>query len=130
MAFDLEMIKAVYERFPERITAARTIVGRPLTLTEKILYAHLTEGLPTGAFARGKSYVDFAPDRVAMQDATAQMALLQFMQAGRPKVAVPSTVHCDHLIMAKNESESDLEAAVHESKEVYDFWLQFLINME
>jgi aconitate hydratase len=98
MAFDIEMIKAVYEKYPSRIAAARKAVGRPLTLTEKILYAHLTQGEPTQAFERGVSYVDFNPDRVAMQDATAQMALLQFMQAGRSKVAVPSTVHCDHLI--------------------------------
>lgn len=119
--FDLSMIKAVYERFPGRVAAARKAVGRPLTLTEKILYAHLTQGDATAAFARGKDYVDFAPDRVAMQDATAQMALLQFMQAGRAKVAVPSTVHCDHLIVAKDNSKVDLERAVNESKEVYDF---------
>ncbi len=119
--FDLSMIKAVYERFPGRVAAARKAVGRPLTLTEKILYAHLTQGDATGAYARGKDYVDFAPDRVAMQDATAQMALLQFMQAGRAKVAVPSTVHCDHLIVAKDNSNVDLDRAVHESKEVYDF---------
>ncbi len=115
------MIKAVYESFPSRIDAARKAVGRPLTLTEKILYAHLTEGNASHAYERGKSYVDFAPDRVAMQDATAQMALLQFMQAGRTKVAVPSTVHCDHLIVAKDNSKVDLDRAVHESKEVYDF---------
>ena len=98
MAFDLEMIKAVYQRMPERVAAARQIVGRPLTLAEKVLYSHLYEGVTTSAYERGKSYVDFAPDRVAMQDATAQMALLQFMSAGISKVAVPSTVHCDHLI--------------------------------
>jgi aconitate hydratase len=119
--FDLSMIKAVYERFPGRVAAARKAVGRPLTLTEKILYAHLTQGDATQAYGRGKDYVDFAPDRVAMQDATAQMALLQFMQAGRAKVAVPSTVHCDHLIVAKDNSKVDLERAVNESKEVYDF---------
>ncbi|MES2646426.1 MAG: aconitate hydratase [Bacteroidota bacterium] len=121
LMFDLSMIKAVYEQFPARIDAARKVVGRPLTLTEKILYSHLTEGNATKAQERGKSYVDFAPDRVAMQDATAQMALLQFMQAGRDKVAVPSTVHCDHLIMAKDNSKVDLERATHESSEVYDF---------
>ncbi len=121
MAFDLEMIKAVYERMPSRIEAARKLVGRPLTLTEKILYSHLWEGNPSATFERGKSYVDFAPDRVAMQDATAQMALLQFMQAGRPQVAVPSTVHCDHLIEAKIESKTDLSVAVDKNKEVYDF---------
>ena len=121
MAFDIEMIKAVYERMPARVEAARKLVGRPLTLTEKILYSHLWEGTPTSTFKRGVSYVDFAPDRVAMQDATAQMALLQFMQAGRPKVAVPSTVHCDHLIEAKVESKTDLSVAVNKNKEVYDF---------
>lgn len=119
--FDLEMIKAVYDRLPGRVKAARQLVGRPLTLTEKILYSHLTEGNATKTYERGKSYVDFAPDRVAMQDATAQMALLQFMQAGRDKVAVPSTVHCDHLIMAKENSRIDLERATRESSEVYDF---------
>ena len=121
MVFDLEMIKKLYANFPGRVAAARKIVGRPLTLTEKILYTHLWQGDATQAFERGKSYVDFAPDRVAMQDATAQMALLQFMQAGRNKVAVPSTVHCDHLIVAKNNSKVDLERAVNESSEVYDF---------
>ncbi len=121
MVFDLEMIKAVYARMDERISAARKVVNRPLTLSEKILYTHLTEGNASTAFERGKSYVDFAPDRVAMQDATAQMALLQFMQAGRPKVAVPSTVHCDHLITAKVGAEKDLAVANSESREVYDF---------
>jgi len=121
MVFDLDMIKKLYGGFAGRVSAARTIVGRPLTLTEKILYAHLWQGNATEVHERGKSYVDFAPDRVAMQDATAQMALLQFMQAGRNRVAVPSTVHCDHLIVAKQESKIDLERAVHESSEVYDF---------
>ena len=101
MAFDIDMIKKVYDNLDSKVSAARTVVNRPLTLTEKILYAHLWDGKASTAFERGKSYVDFAPDRVAMQDATAQMALLQFMQAGRPQVAVPSTVHCDHLIQAK-----------------------------
>lgn len=119
--FDLDMIKAVYQRMPERVEAARKLLNRPLTLTEKILYSHLTIGTPTGTYERGSSYVDFAPDRVAMQDATAQMALLQFMQAGRPKVAVPSTVHCDHLINAKIGAEKDLEFANQESREVFDF---------
>jgi aconitate hydratase len=119
--FDLEMIKAVYAQMDGRITSARKVVNRPLTLTEKILYSHLTAGNATAAYARGKDYVDFNPDRVAMQDATAQMALLQFMQAGRPKVAVPSTVHCDHLITAKSGAEQDLAFANKESKEVYDF---------
>ena len=121
MVFDIEMIKKVYASFPSRVAAARKITGRPLTLSEKILYAHLWQGDATQAFERGKSYVDFAPDRVAMQDATAQMALLQFMQAGRTKVAVPSTVHCDHLIVAKTGSKEDLSKAVSESREVFDF---------
>lgn len=121
MAFDIEMIRAVYQRMGARIEKARKIVGRPLTLSEKILYAHLYEGEPRVSYERGKSYVDFAPDRVAMQDATAQMALLQFMTAGRAKVAVPSTVHCDHLIVAKSGAKEDLEAAIRTNKEVYDF---------
>ncbi|HWV71350.1 MAG TPA: aconitate hydratase [Pseudosphingobacterium sp.] len=121
MAFDIEMIKAVYNRYESRISAARNVVGKPLTLTEKILYAHLWDGEAGEAYGRGKSYVDFAPDRVAMQDATAQMALLQFMQAGRPQVAVPSTVHCDHLIQAKIGAEADLAIANDQNKEVYDF---------
>ena len=122
MAFDIEMIKKLYANFSSRVDAARKVTGKPLTLTEKILYAHLWAGDASGkAFERGKDYVDFAPDRVAMQDATAQMALLQFMQSGRDKVAVPSTVHCDHLIEAKVNSKTDLDRAVHESSEVYDF---------
>ena len=121
MAFDLEMIRNVYARFGERIEAARKNTGKPLTLSEKILYAHLWENPASKAFERGKDYVDFAPDRVAMQDATAQMALLQFMQAGRPKVAVPSSVHCDHLITAQVDSATDLNKAVTGNKEVYDF---------
>lgn len=121
MAFDIDLIRTVYERMPARVAAARTLLGKPLTLTEKILYSHLWAGDPSNVYERGQSYVDFAPDRVAMQDATAQMALLQFMQAGRPKVAVPSTVHCDHLINAKVEAEQDLAFANQESKEVFDF---------
>lgn len=121
MAFDIDMIKAVYARIGERVKAARKVVGRPLTLTEKILYAHLTQGAASKTYDRGKSYVDFNPDRVAMQDATAQMALLQFMQAGRPKVAVPSTVHCDHLIQAELGADKDLEKAKTQNREVYDF---------
>jgi aconitate hydratase len=121
MAFDIEMIKQVYANFGERVSAARQAMGKPLTLTEKILYAHLWQGNATTPYERGNSYVDFAPDRVAMQDATAQMALLQFMQAGRKTVAVPSTVHCDHLIVAKENSKTDLQRAVTESSEVYDF---------
>jgi aconitate hydratase len=121
MAFDIEMIKKVYAEIPAKVDAARTALGKPLTLAEKILFAHLHSDMKLENFGRGKSYVDFAPDRVAMQDATAQMALLQFMQAGRPKVAVPSTVHCDHLITAKVGAKADLAFANTESKEVYDF---------
>ena len=121
MAFDIEMIKKVYANFSSRVDAARKVVGRPLTLSEKILYTHLWDGNAKTAFIRGTDYVDFAPDRVAMQDATAQMALLQFMQAGRPQVAVPSTVHCDHLITAKSGADIDLPQANTESKEVFDF---------
>lgn len=121
MVFDLDMIKAVYREMPSRIAKARQVVNRPLTLSEKILYSHLHHDQRAENFGRGKSYVDFAPDRVAMQDATAQMALLQFMSAGRPKVAVPSTVHCDHLIVAKTGAEEDLTVATTESKEVFDF---------
>jgi aconitate hydratase len=121
MVFDLEMIKATYAKFPARVSAARKLKGTPLTLSEKILYTHLWDGDPNTVYERGKSYVDFAPDRVAMQDATAQMALLQFMQAGRPKVAVPSTVHCDHLIVAKTGSVADLNHALGDNKEVFDF---------
>ena len=121
MAFDIQMIKKVYEHMPERVNKAREILGRPLTLTEKILYAHLWEELPSQAFVRGKDYVDFAPDRIACQDATAQMALLQFMHAGKSKVAVPTTVHCDHLIQAKVGAETDLKVATEQSKEVFDF---------
>lgn len=121
MAFDIEMIKAVYSKFPSRIETARKAVGRPLSLTEKILYSHLSEGEASKAYERGISYVDFKPDRVAMQDATAQMALLQFMQAGRDQVAVPSTVHCDHLIQAEIGAIADLDKAKDKNKEVYDF---------
>lgn len=121
MIFDLGMIKKVYENFGSRVEAARKATEKPLTLTEKILYAHLWQGTPDKTYQRGKDYVDFAPDRVAMQDATAQMALLQFMQSGRNAVAVPSTVHCDHLIEAKVDSQTDLKRAVSESSEVYDF---------
>lgn len=121
MAFDIEMIRKVYAQLGEKVNRTRKMLNRPLTLTEKILYAHLSGDFPKQAFERGKSYVDFAPDRVAMQDATAQMALLQFMQAGRAKVAVPSTVHCDHLILAKDGAAADLKSALNSSKEVFDF---------
>jgi aconitate hydratase len=121
MAFDIEMIKKVYGQMAERIDAARKVVGKPLTLSEKILYNHLWDGAATSAFTRGEDYVDFAPDRIACQDATAQMALLQFMQAGKPKVAVPTTVHCDHLIQAKQGAKKDLKRANEVSNEVFDF---------
>ncbi|NBL64433.1 aconitate hydratase [Flavobacterium sp. NST-5] len=121
MAFDIEMIKKAYSTMAERVDKAREIVGKPLTLSEKILYSHLWDGNPTIAFTRGKDYVDFAPDRVACQDATAQMALLQFMHAGKPKVAVPTTVHCDHLIQAKVDAKTDLARAKQQSNEVFDF---------
>jgi aconitate hydratase len=121
MAFDIEMIKEVYARYPERIAAARKVVGKPLTLSEKILYAHLWENPNAQAFKRGNSYVDFAPDRVAMQDATAQMALLQFMQAGRKRVAVPSTAHADHLIQAKIGADKDLQESLNKNNEVFNF---------
>lgn len=121
MAFDIDMIKRLYAAYPERIAAARKVLNRPLTLTEKILYAHLSEGNASTAYTRGKDYVDFGPDRVAMQDATAQMALLQFMSAGKKKVAVPSTVHCDHLIQAKTGADTDLATALDTNREVYDF---------
>jgi aconitate hydratase A / 2-methylisocitrate dehydratase len=120
MVFDLDLIKKLYAEMPPKVDAARKLVGKPLTLAEKILYSHLFE-TPTRPYERGKDYVDFAPDRVAMQDATAQMALLQFMTCGRAKVAVPSTVHCDHLIQAKTGAVSDLATALDVNKEVYDF---------
>ncbi len=121
MAFDIDMIKDVYAQMGDRINKVRNIVGRPLTFTEKILYGHLYQGDPTQTYTRGKDYVDFQPDRVAMQDATAQMALLQFMQAGKEQVSVPSTVHCDHLIQAKVGAKEDLDTAINTNKEVFDF---------
>lgn len=121
MTFDLDMIKEVYAKFPERIAAAREITGKPLSLAEKILYTHLWDTNAKEAYQRGKSYVDFAPDRVAMQDATAQMALLQFMQAGKTKAAVPSTVHADHLIQAKLGADKDLQESINKNNEVFNF---------
>lgn len=121
MVFDLDLIKKTYSEMPAKVDAARKALGRPLTLAEKILYSHLWKGVEPKDFERGKAYVDFAPDRVAMQDATAQMALLQFDTTGRKKVAVPSTVHCDHLIVAKNEGKQDLVKAVTDNEEVYNF---------
>ena len=121
MAFDIEMIKAVYARLEDRVAQARKLTGKPLTASEKILYSHLWEGKSERAFSRGKDYVDFAPDRIACQDATAQMALLQFMQAGKAKVAVPTTVHCDHLIQAKEGASQDLKSANSTSSEVFNF---------
>ncbi len=121
MIFDLDMIRAVYDRYQSRVEKARKIAGKPLTYSEKILYSHLFQGDVTESFKRGESYVDFAPDRVAMQDATAQMALLQFMQAGKKKVAVPSTVHADHLIQARVGADKDLQEALNKNNEVYNF---------
>jgi aconitate hydratase len=127
MAFDFEMIQGAYGRVKQRVDKARELLGRPMTLAEKTLYAHLYQGEPTEAYARGEDYVEFAPDRVAMQDATAQMALLQFMQAGKPKTAVPSTVHCDHLILAEVGAEEDLKRSLSTNQEVFDF-LQSVSN--
>src|SRR6186713_3037094 len=121
MVFDLDMIKALYKEMPKRIANARKVVNKPLTLSEKILYSHLHADQKLENFGRGKDYVDFAPDRVAMQDATAQMALLQFSTTGRPKVAVPSTVHCDHLIQARVGAKQDLQEALLKSNEVFNF---------
>ncbi|WP_271405134.1 aconitate hydratase [Tenacibaculum soleae] len=121
MAFDIDMIKKVYAKVVDRVDTARKITGKPLTLSEKILYTHLWDGNPKKTFVRGKDYVDFAPDRIACQDATAQMALLQFMQAGKKKVAVPTTVHCDHLIQAKEGAVKDLKHANNVSSEVFNF---------
>jgi aconitate hydratase len=121
MAFDIEMIKQVYNRLPERVEAARKLTGKPLTASEKILYSHLWETKHKKAFQRGVDYVDFTPDRIACQDATAQMALLQFMQSGKDKVAVPTTVHCDHLIQAKEGAVKDLKSANSTSAEVFNF---------
>jgi len=121
MAFDIEMIKSVYSKIKDRVNKARELTGKSLTASEKILYSHLWDGNPEKVFSRGKDYVDFAPDRIACQDATAQMALLQFMQAGKPKVAVPTTVHCDHLIQAKSGAALDLKSANSISAEVFNF---------
>src|SRR6516162_5873287 len=120
MVFDLDLIKKLYGEMPSKVDAARKLVGKPLTLAEKILYAHLFEK-PTRAYTRGKDYVDFAPDRVAMQDATAQMALLQFDTCGLDRVDVPSTVHCDHLIQAKAGAKKDMEVAIEINAEVFNF---------
>ena len=121
MAFDIDMIKAVYARMDERVNAARKVLNKPMTLTEKILYTHLDAGAASEEFERSNSYVDFKPDRVAMQDATAQMALLQFMQAGKKKVAVPSTAHADHLILAKLGADTDLQDSINKNNEVFNF---------
>ncbi|MCC6550556.1 MAG: aconitate hydratase, partial [Ignavibacteriaceae bacterium] len=120
MTANIEMIKTVYAGLKAKVEAARKVLGRPLTYTEKILYAHLFDPV-TKELTRGKDYADLAPDRVAMQDATAQMALLQFMSAGKKTTAVPSTVHCDHLIQAMTGAREDLDRANSENKEVYDF---------
>ena len=119
--FDLDLIKKTYQNLSEKVSTARSVLNRPLTLSEKILYSHLWDGHAKTAFTRGSDYVDFAPDRIACQDATAQMALLQFMQAGKSKVAVPTTVHCDHLIQAKIGADEDLQNALNSSNEVFNF---------
>ena len=121
MAFDIDMIRKVYSQMAERVDKARELVGKPLTLSEKILYSHLWDGNPSKVYKRGQDYVDFAPDRIALQDATAQMALLQFMQAGKKSVAVPTTTHCDHLIQAKQGAVPDLMRANETSSEVFNF---------
>lgn len=121
MIFDLKMIREFYKNYPAKVDAARKALGRPLTLTEKILYAHLHPESPMKDYKRGGDYVFFQNDRVAMQDATAQMALLQFMTAGRKKVAIPSTVHCDHLILAENGADKDMVTSLAKNKEVFDF---------
>ena len=121
MAFDLEIINSLYTSLPKKVIRTRKLLGRPLTLAEKILYAHLWDQWPAAPYRRAADYVEFGPDRVAMQDATAQMALLQFMQAGRSRTAVPSTVHCDHLIQADTGAQADLDKALSVNKEVYEF---------
>ena len=121
MAFDIEIIKSLYKRINDRVKDIRSVIGKPLTLSEKILYCHTWDNTNKKIFNRGIDYVDFAPDRIACQDATAQMALLQFMQAGKSKVAVPTTVHCDHLIQAKSGAEIDLKSANSASAEVFNF---------
>ena len=121
MAFDINVIKRVYSEMSEKIKKARSLLGRPMTLSEKILYSHLWNDNNVETFKRGTDYVDFGPDRVTCQDATAQMALLQFMQAGKDKVAVPTTVHCDHLILAQSGALKDLKNANKVSSEVFNF---------
>ena len=121
MAFDIDVIKRVYSEMSVKIDKARKLLGRPMTLSEKILYSHLWDGNNEKIFERGSDYVDFGPDRVTCQDATAQMALLQFMQAGKEKVAVPTTVHCDHLILAQSGAQKDLQNANKVSSEVFNF---------
>jgi len=129
MIFDIDMIRSVYAHLPEKIDQAKAVLQRPLTLTEKILFAHLSPEVPLKDYKRASDYVNFAPDRVAMQDATAQMALLQLMNSGRTTVAVPSTVHCDHLIQAYKNADADLQTANITNREVYDFCAMYLINM-
>jgi len=121
MAFDIDMIKAVYDNLAQKVETAKQKAGKPLTLAEKILYSHLDGAMPNNGYKRGADYVDFRPDRVAMQDATAQMALLQFMQAGKKKAAVPSTVHADHLIQARIGADKDLQEALNKNNEVFNF---------
>ena len=125
MAFNIDMIEKVYDEIKIKVDKARELTKKPLTLSEKILYSHLWNNELKSPFERGKDYVDFAPDRIACQDATAQMALLQFMQAGKKKVAVPTTVHCDHLIQASVGASKDLQSALNNSNEVFNF-LEFV----
>ena len=121
MLLNTNLIQRTYEKISDGVAHARLLLNKPLTLTEKILYGHMFEPAPAKPFSRGVDYVNFQPDRVAMQDATAQMALLQFMTAGRDTAAVPSTVHCDHLIQAQLGVKTDLATAMVQNKEVYDF---------
>ena len=121
MIFNSDLMKSYYQRLPHLISEIREHLGKPLTLTEKVLYAHLHDRKILGLSKRGIDYAEFTPDRVAMQDATAQMALLQFLMAGKESSAVPASVHCDHLIMAREGSESDLRTAGVNNREVYDF---------
>ena len=121
MLLKLENIEAIYQKISTSVEKARKVLNRPLSLTEKLLYGHLYDEVPSKPYQRGRDYVNFRIDRVAMQDATAQMALLQFMTAGRPTSAVPATVHCDHLILAKEGVSADLQSALSQNAEVYDF---------
>ena len=121
MTFDLDMIKKHYKNMPSRVDIARDVLKRPLTYTEKVLFSHLEEETLKQEYNRGGAYVNFLPDRAALQDATSQMVILQFMQAGKKRVAIPTTVHCDHLIQAESGAKQDLATAIETNREVYDF---------